>query len=223
MFDIITTADAVTRWTALGVKLPKPLASAVEVFEAIRYVEVEYPVVFNLEGVTAANAEVKIREFANQLLPTIGVAPTGGAPRSALAEAKRQALHVAAREVISEARIAVPEVIEQLVPAFAKAATEFAGAVEALPDDLSDSAIVQAGPAVLTEYHRAMEAQAAIAKYDGWLASLSQLPGLGYQADPDARVLSRRPKNTSGSFGQLNPNYVAAVREDIAFVLTTAR
>lgn len=223
MFDIITTADAVTRWAGLGVKFPKALASAVEVFEAIRYVEVEYPAVFDLEGVTAANAEAKVREFANQLLPTLGVAPTGGAPRSALAEAKQQALDIAARDVLSKARAAVPEIIEQLTPAFAKAATEFAEAVEALPTDLSDSAIVQAGPAVLTEYHRAMEAQAAIAKYDSWLASLSQLPGLRYQPDPETRVLSRRPKNTNGSFGQLNPNYVAAVREGIAFVLTTAR
>lgn len=60
MYDHINTAHNVSRWTDLGINLPKELASAVEVFEALRWVETGHEVELDLTGVTAANAETKV-------------------------------------------------------------------------------------------------------------------------------------------------------------------
>ncbi|MCV6979265.1 hypothetical protein H7I53_03360, partial [Mycolicibacterium pulveris] len=147
MFDPIYIANSVAGWTALGVKLPKELARAVEVLDAIRLVETGHPVVFGITDVTPDNVEEKIRELANQLLPTMGIATRVGATDlSALETAKRQALNLAARDVLTKAGAAVPGIIKQLEPRFDAAVAEFTEAVLALPDDLSDAAIVRGGP-----------------------------------------------------------------------------
>ncbi|MCW2546788.1 MAG: hypothetical protein JWN96_1248 [Mycobacterium sp.] len=228
--DIISPAEAVAGWAGLGVKLPKDLARSIEVFEAIRYVEIGHPVVFDVADVTPDNAEARIREFADQLVPALPLVPVVGARGSSvLQEAKRQALTLAARDVLSKAAAAVPGIITQLAPEFDRAASEFADAVQALPDDLSDAAIVQAGPSVLADYKRAAQAQGVIAGFDSWIASLRELPGIAGQVDPVTRVL--RPANrdqlaklehaNSKSYGQLNPLYVVAVREGVEFGMNT--
>jgi hypothetical protein len=68
MNDPRSIATNVTRWIGLGLKFPKELADAVELFETLTYTEVSYPAVFEIDGVTAANAEQQIREFADQLV-----------------------------------------------------------------------------------------------------------------------------------------------------------
>lgn len=219
MLEPTYVADTVSRWTDLGVKLPKALAAAIEVYEALRYVEVDFPVTFDLSAVTANNAEAKIREFADQLAPTLRVVPTGGAPHSALVEAKHRALTLAARDVIRKASAAVPEAVKQLTPQFDGAAAEFTESVLTLPNPLTDSALVEAGPGALSDYRRAVNAQAVIAKHDAWLASLANLPGAGYERGQGTYVLTRLPKNAHRAECQLNPNYVAAAREGIEFGL----
>jgi hypothetical protein len=237
MVDITTTASFVSKWTASGIKLPKAVAAAVGVFDAISGVEVGHTVTFDLEGVTADNAEAKVRAFAEQSAPTLPTVPNGGINHtSPLAAAKRQALTAAARAVVAGAATAVPEIIKQLTPEFAAAAAEFTEAVLVLPGDLADAALVAAGPAVLADYHRALTAQQVIARHDSWLGPLAQLPGLGGSGpDPTLRVL--RPADHSelltldnlrgglrgGSFGQLNPLYATAARAGIKFGLNTPR
>jgi len=66
MFNFSDLADSVSRWTSLGVALPKPLAEAIDVFETLRYTEVGYHPAFSVEDVTPANAEAKIRELAEE-------------------------------------------------------------------------------------------------------------------------------------------------------------
>ncbi|WP_322859548.1 hypothetical protein U8D42_17260 [Mycobacterium europaeum] len=231
MFDQAFIVDGITRWTDLGIKFPKKLATAIETFDAIRCAEPGHRPVFDLAGVTPANAEAKIRSYAEQLVPTLGlVSRVGAVDLSALDVAKQDAVNAAARDVLVKAAEAVPGVIEQVTPEFDRAASEFTEAVSGLPDDLSDAAIVQAGPAVLGEYQRAAQAQTVIGGFDHWIASLRSLPGLGVgQVDPVTRVL--RPVSVSQlshldnaqtkRYGQLNPLYVVAVREGVEFALNT--
>lgn len=228
--DVITSAQGIARWTALGVKLPKPLASAIEVLEALRYVEVDHPVSFDPSSVTADNAEQKIREFAEQIMLTRQIDQI-----STLVAAKRQALESAARAVLAQAPAVLPDVVRQLAPRLDKAAGEFTDAVESLPDDdLSDSALVQAGPAVLAAYHSALQAQQTLTEIDQWVTSLthSGVPALsGSGAGPANRVIRiLRPTNSGqlhmlenprGSFGRLVPHYVVAARLGIKFAIVT--
>ena len=232
--DITTTASKVARWTDLGVKLPKPLAGAIDTYEALKYVEVGYPVEFDLSAVTVANAEDMLRDYAVRLIPSLSLID---GRTSALHEAKRRSLEAAARQIIAAARPAATEIVNLLTPGFDKAATEFAEAVQALPNDLSADSLVQAGPAALTEYHRAGEAQGEIAKLDGWVASLRDIPGLAAEHPVELRIL--RPQ-TGGQldalrqarelrrrelalFGQLNPMWVTAARKGIEFGLNLPR
>lgn len=231
MFDQTFIVESIAGWSGLGIKLPKHLSGAVDVFEAIRFAELGHRPVFDLASVTPANAEAKIRSYAEQLVPTLGlVSRVGAVDLSALDVAKQDALHAAARNVLVKAAEAVPGVIEQLTPEFDRAASDFAEAVSGLPDDLSDAAIVQAGPAVLAEYQRAAQAQAVIGGFDHWIASLRSLPGLGVgQVDPVTRVLrpadpdqlARLDSAQTKRYGQLNPLYVVAVREGVEFGMNT--
>lgn len=228
--DVISPAQSVAQWTGLGVKLPKELARSIEVLEAIRHVETGHPVVFDTADVIADNAEAKLREFADQLAPTLPLVPVlGGRGSSVLQEAKKQALTVAARDVLAKAAGAVPSILKQLTPEFERAVAEFTEAVQALPDDLSDAAIVQAGPAVLAGYQHAAQAQGVIAGFDRWIASLTNLPGFGGQPDAVTRVLrpttrdqlSKLRNADAKRYGQLQPLFVVAVREGVEFGLNT--
>src|SRR3954447_20529745 len=114
MIDTRAVADSVSRWTGMGVKLPKELTKAIEVYEAIRWTEVGHAPVFDLAAVTPDNAEAKIREFADQLAMSVPVTEHRGVSVSVLEAAKRWAVNDAATAVYRLAGCAVPGVIEQL-------------------------------------------------------------------------------------------------------------
>jgi|GEM_PF-2287835 hypothetical protein len=225
--DITRVASAVASWTSLGVKLPKQLAAAIDVYEAVKYVEVGYPVEFDLSAVTPQNAEAMVHDYAARLVPSLSVID---GRTSALHEAKLRALGAAANQVVVLARSAAGEVAKLLIPEFNQAATEFAEAVQALPEDLTPESLVKAGAAVLAEYHRAVEAQKRIAAVDSWVASLDGIPGLAAEHPIELRVLRPAtgqlqalarvrdlPRRERELFGQLNPVWVTAARKGIEF------
>lgn len=229
----INTADAVSRWTNLGVKLPKELSTAVEVFEAIRYVEVDYPVEVDLAGITAANAEKKVTEFADRLLPTLKSGDhMSRTPRE---EAKSRMLNEAARVVVQQAGTAVPAIIEQLTPEFDKHAAAYVAAVELLPDTVDSDSLVQAGAPAVQAYVAAQDEAAWLDKVSSWVAGTQDLPGHGGEVEVVLRVL--RPANAlqlskldAAQYGNvnqtlrsINPVFFTAAREGIEFGINSLR
>lgn len=234
MYDFISTADAVSRWTGLGVTLPKKLSTAIEVFEAIRWVEVAHPVEFDLADITAANAEEKIAEFASRLLPSL---KTGDHPgRTPLEEAKRQMLTQAARAIVREASSAVPAVIEQLQPKFNKHAAAYVAAVDSLPDTVDSESLLRAGVTAVQAYAVAKDEAAWLAGVSSWVAGTRDLPGHGGDVDVALRILrpgdalqlakletAQHRTNVDPTLYALNPVFYTAAREGIAFGINTLR
>jgi vacuolar-type H+-ATPase subunit E/Vma4 len=230
-YDYIA-ATRVSSWTSLGVKLPKPVADAIEVFDAIKFVEIGHAPAFDLESVTVANAEQAIHDFADQLAPSLTVTSDH---RSALAVAKQTAQGVAARKVLAEARAAVPEVVKQLTPEFDRAATRFAEAVAVLPDIITSEALVSGGPAVLAAYQEALEARVVIDKAAEWVSSLEQIPGLATESHPLLRVLrpttlgqvyrldDAREARVDNAHERLGKVYVEAARLSVEFSINSPR
>jgi hypothetical protein len=231
MFDRISTVTAITNWTALGVKLPKPLADKCDVFDAVRYVETAHAVTVDTSAITAKNAEQAVADLAARLLP----AQAEAGKRSALDQAKDGILNRLGFEILSAAAEALPDVLEQLRPGFERAVSVFVESVENLPRPLSSQALVDAGPSVLSEYQNAREAASVIATMDAWLATLNQLPVYaGLQTSPALRVLSpsnrgelakllaaHDSRNADPLEIELGKLYLAAAREGIAFNLNT--
>lgn len=232
MFDHFIIAGRVSRWTSLGVKLPKQMADAIEVFDAIRYVEVGHVPAFDLESVTVANAEQAVRDFADELAPSLTVTSDN---RSALDVAKQTAQRAAARKVLAEARAAVPGVIKLLTPAFNQAATKFIEAVALLPDHVTSEALVSAGPAALEAYQAALKASEEIRKVDSWVDSLADIPGLAAERQPLLWVLrpatpgqiwrleEARNARVDAAHERLGKVYVAAARLGVEFGINTPR
>lgn len=234
MFDNISTADAVSRWTGMGVKLPKELATAIEVFEAIRWIETGHTVRFDLAEITAANAEEKLAEFANRLVPAL---KTGDHPgRSPLDEAKRRMLDAAALEVLGKATAAVPVVIEQLTPEFDKHAEAYCTAVSALPDVVDSDSLLQAGADAVTAYENARAEAAWLNQVSSWVAETRGLPGFaGLDVEVPLRILrpadamqlakldAAQYKNVNQTLGALNKVFYTAAREGIEFGINTLR
>jgi hypothetical protein len=184
MFDLSSIADDVTRWTGLGVKLPKDLTKAIEVYEALRYTEVGYQPVFDIAAVTATNVEAKIREFADEL--ALAETPAGGL--SVLENAKKHAVNAAARNVVRYGREAVPEVIEQLTPEFDRRAEAYVTAVRKLPKDHDLAAgrnstttlaerLVAAGPEAVVSYQEAQREAQYLNMISSWVAGTGSLSG----------------------------------------------
>lgn len=229
MFDQIFIVERITGWTGLGIRLPKELANAIKTFEAIRYAEVENNPVLDLAEITSENAEEKLRQFADELTPTLPLIATPGvAGKSILAEAKQHALNLASRDLLAKAGAAVPDLVEQLTPRLDEAAAAFVEAVAELPDDLSNAGLVRGGPAVLAAYQEALAAQALLVEIDSWVASLSALPiqGLSGPVDPALRVLrptnaveARQLEAAPDTFGQLVPRFVVAARLGVEFAI----
>ncbi|WP_455900759.1 hypothetical protein [Rhodococcus gordoniae] len=233
MFDNISTAKAVSRWNSLGVKLPKELATAIEVFEAILWVETGHAVEFDLADITAANAEEKVVEFASRLVPAL---KTGDHPgRSPLDEAKRRMLEAAARDVLANATAAVPVVIDRLTPEFDKHAEAYTTAVAALPDIVDSDSLVQAGPAAVTAYGTAQTEAIWLNKVSSWVAETRDLPGFGLDVDVPLRILrptdalqlakldAAQHSNVNQTLGALNKVFYTAAREGIEFGINTLR
>jgi hypothetical protein len=231
MFDRIATVTAVTDWPALGVKLPKPLADKLAVFDAVRYVETAHAVTVDTSAITTTNAEDAVAELAARMLP----AQAEPGQCSALDQAKDGILHRLGFEILSAAAEALPEVIDQLRPGFERAVSSFVEAVKNLPEKLTSEALVAAGPSVLSEYQTAREAAQFIATMDSWLAGLNQLPIFaGLAASPALRVLSPSSRGELSKLItahnshkadaveiELGTMYVAAVREGIEWSLNT--
>jgi hypothetical protein len=179
MFDRTTIVTSITNWPALGVKLPKPLADKLDVFDAVRYVETAHAVTVDTSAITAKNAEDAVAELATRLLPT----QADPGKSSALEQAKATILDRLGSEILSAATEALPEVIDQLRPGFERAVSAFVEAVKGLPEELTSEALVAAGPSVLSEYQNAREAASVIASMDSWLAGLINPPRLRGVAD----------------------------------------
>lgn len=177
MYDPRAIAIGVSRWTGLGVELPRELAGAIETFEALLYTEVEYPLTFDEAGVTAANAESKIRELAEEL--TI---------QQVIAEAKTKAVNEVARRVIRLARAAVPDVIEQLTPEFNEHADAYVQAVAKLPEELTAETLVSAGANAVTAYGQAQREAHYLNVISSWVAGTGPL-GFGSVMYPVLRIL----------------------------------
>ncbi|MFC7451288.1 hypothetical protein [Rhodococcus daqingensis] len=234
MHDNISTADAVSRWNALGVKLPKELATAVEKFEAIRWIETGHTVQFDLADITAANAEEKLVEFANRLVPAL---KTGDhLSRTPLEEAKQRMLDAAAREVLCQANAAVPAVIEQLTPEFDKHAAAYIAAVGDLPDIVDSESLLQAGPLAVQAYMTAQTEAAYLNKVSSWVAGTRDLPGFaGLDVEVALRILqpadalqlakldAAQYKNVNQQLGALDKVLYTAAREGIKFGINTLR
>jgi hypothetical protein len=220
MFDIHLTAAAITNdWPAVIGKLPKPITDLIDAFEATIYVQGPYTGV-DAGSITAKNAEQHVRDITDAL-----------SKDAHFEEARSRVLSALARNILHSAGAAVPEIIESLRPKFDAATAEFTEAVSALPDDVSSDALVAAGAATLSQYHRAIAAQQGIARIDGWLASLLSLPAYAAHAtEQTLRVLNPTTRGqlkgllnaASGSGGQpLDPIYVFAVKEEIGFEMHT--
>jgi hypothetical protein len=184
MYDQRSIATNVARWTGLGLKFPKELAQAVELFETLVYTEVGYPAVFDIDGVTAANAEQKLREFADELVMAAG---NGGL--SPLENAKKIAVESAARRVNAQARSAVPALIEQLTPEFDQHAAAYVEAVAKLPEDLTAESLVAAGAGAVTAYGDAQREALHIKGFSTWVFETSYLSGISKDVDSVLRVL----------------------------------
>ncbi|MGV9945287.1 hypothetical protein [Rhodococcus aetherivorans] len=232
MYDNISTAKAVSRWSNLGVKLPKELTTAIEVFEAILWVETGHAVEFNLADITAANAEEKVVEFANRLVPALKAGDHPG--RSPLDEAKRRMLDAAARDVLAKATAAVPVVIDRLTPEFDKHAEAYTTAVAALPDIVDSDSLVQAGAIAVTAYATAQTEAIWLNKVSSWVAETRDLPGFtGLDVDVPLRILrpadavqltkldAAQYTNVDQTLGALNKVFYTAAREGIEFGINT--
>lgn len=234
MYDNITTAGAVSRWTGLGIELPKELGTAIEVFESIRWVETGHAVEFDLTAVTAENAEDAVAEFAHRLIPAL---KTGEhLSRTALDEAKHRMLDAAAREVLSTASVAVPGIIEQLTPEFEEHAAAYVAAVDVLPDTIDSESLVKAGAVAVAAYATAQDEAAWLNNVSSWVAGTRNLPGfVGLDVDVPLRIL--RPSNAiqlakldaamyvnqNQTLGALNKVFYTAAREGIEFGINTLR
>lgn len=147
--------------------------------------------VFDLAAVTPANAEAKVREFADQLALSLPTAAQQGVSASVLEEAKRRAVNDAARAVYRLAGAAVPDVISQLTPEFDKHAAAYVDAVAKLPENITAETLVSAGADAVQAYAVAQTEAAYLNRIDLWVAETRNLPG--HASDPDKALRILRP------------------------------
>jgi hypothetical protein len=244
MNDSKSIANNVSRWTGLGVKLPKELAEAVSVFESLVYTEVGYQPVFDIGEVTATNGEEKIKEFADQLV--LAEVPGGGL--SVLGKAKNIAVDAAARRVNALARVAVPDLIELLTPEFDRHAEAYIEAVAKLPGvpiegttmtspyTITADALVSAGAEAVTAYGDAQREVQYLNRISTWVFETSYLSGV---IPKDAEVVLRilRPstalelvkldeaasKRAESTLAAINPVFFTAARLGVKFGINTLR
>jgi len=174
MFEPKELANNVSRWTGLGVKLPKELADSIAVFEALQWTEVGHAPVFDIEAVTPKNAASKLRELADQLV--LSEVPGGGL--SVLQKAKMQAVDAAAQVVRSWGVHAIPEIISQLTPQFDEHVEAYVEAVGKLPEDITAEMLVSAGADAVTAFSDAQREVGYLNEIDGWSAQTAALLGI---------------------------------------------
>lgn len=174
----LVAARVSNNWTNLGVKLPKGLSSAIDVFEAVRYVETGHEPVFDIDSLTTANAEAKIRELALEV-----------AVKNSLQRAKDVAKDAAEFALVNAAGAAVPEIIEQVTPVFDRHAEAYVTAVSKLPNELTADTLISAGPEAVQAYQDAKIEAGYLEGVSTWLATLHELPAYASAADPCLRIL----------------------------------
>ena len=226
MFDLVNTAHAVGNWSALGVQLPPSLKQLLDTLEQLRWAEVPDPEIDVDKLVKSKDVAAELERIATEL-----------ATVDKGLEAKQRASYALARKVIREASEVVPDLIEQLRPAFAVAAAKYADAISKLPDDITAEALVTAGPDALVALGEAREAVATLATIDQWLVGLTDLPAYaGVPADRILRILA--PANyvqlvalTTAADDpshdrlalELNPVWLTAVRLGVPFEIHDPR
>lgn len=230
MFDQSTIADGVSSWTGLGVKLPKDLEKAIELFEALKYTEVGFYNAFDLDKVTPANAAAKIQEFAE-----FRALAWSEHSLSPLEEAKRHAVDLAARRVNAFARQAIPGVIEQLTPQFDKHVAAYTDAVSKLPEDVTAETLVAGGAAAVKAYGDAKGHAGYLGQIDSWVANTGYVVGVVPKLmEVVLRILQpvhvgQLAKLDEARLNQdrillaINPVWYTAVREGVPFRIQTLR
>lgn len=234
MFNQTEIATGVAGWKKYGVKLPEDLTAAIELFNTVRWVEVGHRARFNLQAVTAENAEDKIREFALEIVVAGG--PDQLAP-AVLSEAKNHALEAAARNVNNQARSAIPSIIELLTESFDEHAEAYAEAVSRLPDDLTADKLVAAGADTVAAYHAATQQATALSSFHAWVLDAARV-SLIHPTDTEKVLTLLRPVNmpqlarldeahrllgVDPVFKAINPVWHAAVRHRIPFGINAPR
>lgn len=227
-------AMQVAGWTNLGVELPKELTTALDRFDALRHVEIGNQPAFNVEAVTANNAESKIREFADALATHIPL-DIGGAQISVLESAKASAVQDAAVAVNKAAAQAVPQIIEQLEPEFEEHAQAYSEAAVKLPDEVTSDVLVSAGTDALDSYVTAKAEAVHITRIGSWLSQTAGVYGtlstetfLHVLAPEYGSQLSKLDEvNASGrvdrTYHAIVPVYFTAARLGVPFRLNTHR
>jgi hypothetical protein len=214
-------ADSVSRWPgSLGVTLPDELTEALALFETVRYVEVSYRPVFNLDGLkTPAQAEKAIRQYASELSLT-----TGEGELSVLERAKADVIDQAARQVVGYGRHAVPSIIEQLADRYEETVTEFREAVSVLPEDLSAERLVQGGGAAVDAYQRAVAASQRLGSFDAVVIETARLSQtILRDAEVVCRLLRPRDRGELARLDDATRSQKPELREIGAVWYTAAR
>jgi hypothetical protein len=222
----------------MGITISNELSAAIDLFDALKHVEVGRRPVLSLEGVTPETAEEKVREFARQLEPTAFADYGDGIRLTTLERSKKRCVEAAAYEVLLLATAEVPSAIEQLTPQFNEVVDAYAEAVRKLPHNLTDKTLLIAGSEAVAAWSVAQSLAAQLDSFDRWSASLSDLKGVGGgSAAFNLRIL--RPK-TKTQLGKLDGAKIdsqqadstqsavghvwrAAVREGIEFGLNTPK
>ena len=190
MYNAIEIARSVTYWTNLGAKLPEDLTKAIELYEGILYTEVGHTPTVVLDKVTVANAEGVIRDLAHQIaIATTPVGMPGPQGHGPLERAKKQVLDAAARNVIHQGRLAVPDVIDKLTPRFDRRAEAYVAAVALLPEDITSDTLLAAGPEAVASYQDAQREAQYLNTISSWVFQAGSLFGLTKEAYPAIRIL----------------------------------
>lgn len=230
MFDPTHLADEIASWTSLGVKLPKPLAQAVNTFEAVRWIEVGHGFDLDITTITADNAEATIESLAEHIV----FSETKPGALSAKAEAKRRIARMAAVHVIKEGSAAVPDIIEQLTPEFEKHVDAYIEAVSKLPEDITDESLIAAGPDAVAAYVDAQREAEYLNRISWWVSTTRDLPGHGGEPDQALNILRPEPTqlyiidqaaheaDICKTLRAIGPVFAAAAQHGIAFGINTS-
>ena len=201
-----------------GKKLPPALVAAIGAFEAADAVAEPSAAAINVNAVTADTA-------AQAVADAVDAAARSGVFHAA----KTTVVDALGRRVLGEAIAAVPEAFATMTPEMDAAVKELTEAVDDLPDLITDSALVAAGPAVLESYRRALDAQRVLNRLDGFVSSI---PGGHAHSAAQLHVLRLLAPTSRAEYGglldvavtrgkrpDLNPLWIYAVKNNIAFEL----
>lgn len=172
--ELIDTADAITGWTGLGIKLSPELEKAIELHEAIRWTEVGHRYDLDITKITKDNIESTIYDLAQHIVFAEAVGRLS--PR---AQAKAQLLDKAARQVVVLGREFAPEARDQLAVEFDKHARAYVDAVQKLPEELTSESLVSAGPDAVSAYSVAQAEVEHLRQARSWVSDIRRIPGLG--------------------------------------------